>query len=698
MIFTDSPRRVYQRLFRPRSLAVVGASANPGKPGGRLIRNLLQNEYAGTLWAVNPGAPVPGVATVGSVEDLPGTPDLALIAIPAPEVRSVVAALARKGTRAAIVMSAGFGETGPAGKVEEQRLMDLAREAGLTLVGPNCSGFLTPAYAGKFAGILTRPVPGRIDLICGSGATMDFVVEQALVRGLAFSNTVNLGNSIQVGIEEILGLLDHNFGPESARILLLYIEQIKKPADLLRHARSLAEKGCTLVGIKSGVTPAGARAALSHTGAMATPDRAVQALFDKAGIIRVGSKTEMIDIACALTASGGPIRGNRACIVTSAGGPAVMLADELHRQGFDLPALQEKTREQLRAMLPPEATVANPLDCLPSKDGLQTRRILGLLNAEEQQRLDVVVTIDGAAGIVDEGQIFCETLQAARSGPLPIVPVICSATTSAAKLAVFTSEGGVYFDDEVSAGRALGRILNRSHLFTPPKLPPGYDPAAVGAAVSGWTGVASPRVAEAVLTAAGFRLPPQVVVGSPAELERACAQIGYPLALKAAGILHKSEVNGVRLGVSSRREAEQAYAELTAIPGGAGVLVQSMIAGTEVILGAVREVGFGHVVMVGLGGIHAEVLDDAAFGLAPLSTEEALGLIRRIRALPMLLGVRGTKGLSLDALADALVRLSRLVVDAPVITEIDLNPLKGTGDELFAVDARLVLRTGGGNR
>jgi acetyltransferase len=375
-----------------------------------------------------------------------------------------------------------------------------------------------------------------------------------------------------------------------------------------------------------------------------------------------------------------------------------MLADELHRQGFHLPALQEGTREQLRAMLPPEATVANPLDCLPSKDGLRTRRILGLLNADEKQRLDVIVTIDGAAGIVDEGQIFRETLQAARSGPLPIVPVICSATTSAAKLAVFTSEGGVYLDDEVSAGRALGRILNRPHLFPPPKLPPAYDPSAVARAVDGQTGAAAPGVAEAILTAAGFRLPPQVVVGSPAELERACAQIGYPLALKAAGILHKSEVNGVRVGVSSRREAEQAYAELAAIPGGAGVLVQRMIAGTEVILGAVREVGFGHVVMVGLGGIHAEVLDDAAFGLAPLSTEEALGLIRRIRALPMLLGVRGTRGLSLDALADALVRLSRLVVDAPVIAEIDLNPLKGTGDELFAVDARLVLRAGGGSR
>jgi acetyltransferase len=561
----------------------------------------------------------------------------------------------------------------------------------MALVGPNCSGFLTPAYAGKFAGILTRPQPGRIDLICGSGATMDFVVEQALVRGLAFSHAVNLGNSIQIGIEEILGLLDHNFGPESARILLLYIEAIRKPAALLHHARRLAAKGCTLIGIKSGVTPAGARAALSHTGAMATPDRAVQALFDKAGIIRVGSKTEMIDIACVLTAAGGPVAGNRVCVVTSAGGPGVMLADELQRQGFDLPALRQETRRRLRAMLPPEAAVANPIDCLPTKDGPRTRSVLGLLNAEEGQGLDLVVTIDGAPGIVDEGEVFRETLQAARSGPLPIVPVICSATSSAAKLHAFRTQGGVYLDDEVSAGRALGRILHRPRLFAPQARLQGFAPAAVAAAVEGWEGVAAPRAAEAILRAAGFRLPPQRLVHSPAELEAACAQIGFPLVLKVAGILHKSEVDGVRVGVCDRRGAEQAYAELAAIPGAQGVLVQRRIAGVEVILGAVREEGFGHLVMVGLGGIHAEVLDQAAFGLAPFSTAEALGLIRRIRALPLLLGVRGAKGLSPDALADALVRLSRLVAAAPAIAEVDLNPLMGSGEELYAVDARLVV-------
>jgi acetyltransferase len=692
MILTDSPRLVYQRLFFPRSLAVVGASANPAKPGGRLIRNLLQNEYAGTLWAVNPGTPVPGVATVASVDELPEAADLALIAIPALEVRPVIAALARKGTRAAIVMSAGFGETSLAGKAEEQRLLVLAQEAGMTLVGPNCSGFLTPAYAGKFAGILTRPTPGRIDLICGSGAIMDFVVEQALVRGLTFSNTVNVGNSIQVGVEDILGLLDHSFGPASARIILLHIEQIRKPADLLHHARSLVQKGCVLIGIKSGVTPIGARAALSHTGAMATPDHAVQALFDKAGILRVKSRTEMIDIACVLTAAGGPVGGNRACIVTSAGGPGVMLADELHRQGFDLPELQDHTRERLRAMLPPEATASNPIDSLPSKDGPRTRQMLELLNAAEKHRLDVIVTIDGAAGIVDEGEIFRETLRAGRTGALPIVPVISSATTSATKLEAFKAEGGVYLDDEVSAGRALGRILNRPRMFPAPERPQGYDPAAVGSAVSGLNGVVPPHAVEAVLAAAGFRLPPQIVVATAAGLKRVCARIGFPLVLKLVGVLHKSDVNGVRLGVSSRRRAEQVFAELAAIPGAEGVMVQKQVEGTEIILGAVREEGFGHVVMVGVGGIHAEVLNDTVFGLAPLSMGEALTLIRRIRALPLLQGTRGAKGVSLEALADALVRLSLLVVDAPAIAEIDLNPLKGSGDELFAVDARLVMQ------
>ncbi len=687
-----SARQRFRALFHPRSIAVIGASANPLKPGGRLILNLLQNKYAGALWAVNPSASIPGVATVASIEALPACPDLALIAIPAPNVRPALEALARRGARAAIVMSAGFGEMNAAGRAEEQRLLQIAAAAGMTLVGPNCSGFLTSTYAGKFAGILTRPLPGRVDLICGSGAIMDFVVEQATPRGLVFSSTVNLGNSIQVGIEDILELLDHNFDSESARIILLYIERIRAPQRLLRHARSLTAKGCVLAGIKSGVTPAGARAALSHTGAMATPERAVQALFDKAGILRVKSKADLIDLACVLTAAGGPVGGRRAGVVTSAGGPGVMLADELTRQGFVLPPLRRRTRQRLQAVLPPEATLANPLDCLPSKDGPRTKMILGILAEEETQRLDVILTIDGASGLVDEGGIFHETLQASRRGPIPIVPVVSSSTTSTAKLEAFRAEGGAYLTDEVSAGRALGRLLHRPRLHSPATRMAGFDATAVGRAVSGRAGALGLAETEAVLRAAGFRLPPQAVVRTRAGLARACARIGFPLAMKVTGFLHKTDVGGIRLEVSGRRAAERAFAELAAIPGADGVMVQQMVAGPEVILGAVREAGFGHVVMAGLGGIYAEALDAAVFALAPLSAPEALDRLRRLRGRALIEGTRGEKGASLAALARLMARLSLLTQAIPAIAEIDLNPVKGREDALCVVDARLILR------
>ena len=688
---SERARRVYRQLFHPRSIAVVGASNDPRKPGGRLVQNLRRNAYAGRLWAVNPRGRVLDLETVASVAELPDAPELALIVIPAPGVRPALAELAARGAGSAIVMTAGFGEKDTAGREEEQRLRAIADAAGMAVVGPNCSGFLTPTYAGKFAGILTRPRPGTIDLVTGSGALMDFVVEQAATRGVAFSNTVNVGNSMQMGVEDILELLDENFGPDSARIQMLYVERLDKPGKLLRHARSLTRKGCTLVAIKSGVTGAGVRAAASHTGAMATPDTAVEALFRKAGIIRVGSREEMLDVGCALLAARGPIAGRRACIVSSAGGPGVLLADELTRHGFELPPLSGRSRERLRAILPAEASLANPLDCLPSKDGEKTALILRTLQEEEHARLDVIVTIDGHSGIVDEGPILEATLRAAEAGPIPVVPVFSAPTSSAAVLERFKARGGVWFTDEVMAGRALGRLLRRPALWDAPEPPPGYDRASVASALGDARGPLPPDRAAAVLAAAGFHLPDQAVVRTARAAADAAARIGFPVAMKVVGPLHKTEVGGVRLALQNPSEAAAAFAGLAALPGATGALVQAMAEGIELILGAAAEPGFGHVILFGLGGVYAEVLREAAFGLAPLAPGESLELIRGTRLLPVLEGARGRQAVPLDRLAEALTRLSVLVADFPRIREVDLNPLTAAGDRLLAVDARIIL-------
>jgi len=256
----------YRLLFRPDSIAIIGASSDPLKPGGRVLKNIQESGYRGRLWPVNPKADrIMGLPVFADIDRLPQAPDLALISIPAPGVLEALKALATKGNRAVIILTAGFGETGAAGKAAEQQILKLATEFEMTVIGPNCSGFLTPVYAGKFAGIIPTLVPGRIDFVSGSGATVDYVMEQAVSRGLRFSTVVNLGNSIQLGVEDMLELLDKNHGPDSSKIVLLYLEFIRDAPKLLRHVRSLITKGCTVVGIKSGVTAAGAKAAAGRS-------------------------------------------------------------------------------------------------------------------------------------------------------------------------------------------------------------------------------------------------------------------------------------------------------------------------------------------------------------------------------------------------------------------------------------------------
>jgi acetyltransferase len=687
-------KEIYRLLFKPESIAVIGASGNSLKPGGRILKNIREGGYKGRLWPVNPNSPeIMGMPCFADIPALPETPELALISVPAPGVLGALEALAHKGTRAVIILTAGFGETGEEGRAAELEILALTDRYGMKVVGPNCSGFLTPDYAGKFAGIMPKAVPGQVDFVSGSGATVDYVMEQAVCRGLRFSIVVNMGNSIQMGVEDILELLDENHGPESSKTVMLYMEIIRKPHKLLKHVRSMISKGCTFVGIKSGVTTAGAKAAASHTGAMATSDESVQALFDKAGMVRVKSKSELIETACALSALGEAPKGDRACIVTDAGGPGVMLTDELNRNGIEVPSLSEKTIERLQKILPPAASLGNPVDCLPSRNGQQIKAVFDVLCEEESRNLDFAFFVSGNSGMSDNWEIYREILGGKKEWSIPVLPVFSSATTCADLLKKVVDSGNVYFLDEVAAGSAMGKLVNRPVVSDSSVTASGYSREAVGAAMKSSETVLPAESQEKVLEAAGFRLPPQATVSDGAGIPAACEQVGYPVVMKVIGPLHKTDVGGVKVGIRTREEANSAFDELMQIHGAEGVLIQKVVSGVEVILGAVKEEGFGHLVMFGLGGIHTEVLRDVRFALAPLGHDEALNMVRGIRAFPLLEGVRGESGMSLDVLVDYLIRLSLLVEDFPEISEIDLNPVKGTGDDLFVVDAR-ILREG----
>ncbi len=682
---------LYRLLFNPESIAVVGASNEKLKTGGRVTDNIKSNGYKGKLWAINPKSPdVMGLPTFKSIADLPAAPDLAYIAIPAPFVRDALSELALKGTKAVIILTAGFGEKDQKGKEEEERFLEIAKKNNMTLIGPNCSGFLTTCYSGKFAGLIPKLKKGQIDIISGSGATVDYIMEQATMRGLSFSNVVNMGNSIQIGVEDILELVDENFGPENSNLILMYMESVKKPQKLLKHARSLTGKGCTIIGIKSGVTAAGKRAAASHTGAMASPDTAVQALFDKAGIVRVESKADLIEIACAFTAIKGLIKIYRVCIVTDAGGPGVMLSDELGRQGLIQPVLSETTQKKLSEVLPPEAAIGNPIDTLPSRTPEQFDKIFRILDETEKENIDVIFAITGNSGMTDNWKLYESIMNGMDTCTIPIIPIFSSANTCRDMLARIRESGRILFPDEVPVGKALGRLSRKPLLSEPMTLPQDFDRDKIERILKGQGEQLDPEAVKEILAASGLRLPFQKDVFDKADLAAVCKKAGYPLVMKVIGPLHKSDVGGVKTGIPNLEKAEASWDELIKIKDAKGVLIQQMIEGIEVILGAKKEEMFGHLIMFGLGGIYTEALRDVSFALAPLGLEEVLSMISKIKALPILKGIRGQRGISLDVLADYLTRLSLLVYNFPQIEEIDLNPVKGYERDLYVVDSRIV--------
>ncbi len=688
----EPSQSIYQCLFRPRSIAVIGASGDPLKPGGRVFKLILENGYGGSLWPVNPkAAELLGTPVFPSIAALPGPPDLAIVAIPSSMVLAAVTELAEFGSGAVIVLTSGFGEKDEAGKKTEANMRQVADRAGMGLIGPNCSGFLTTAYKGKFAGIVPKLPGGAVDFISGSGATVDYVMECAEVRGLSFGTVINLGNSAQMGVEDLLQLYDENYDQNCARILMLYMESVKKPDLLLRHARSLSQKGCALVGIKSGATSVGSRAAASHTGAMATSDTAVQALFDKAGIIRVSGRGALIDVACVLKAVNGRFSGKRVCVITDAGGPGVMLADELTRGGMELPVLSHQTRTELAKILPPESSIVNPIDALPSRTAKQIGAIIQVLGELERHNLDVIAFLSGDSGLSDNAAIYQAIADASRKSVIPILPMLSSLTSCREKIYDFTLQGNVFFSDEVAMGKAVSRVAGWLEPVDAGDSPADYNRLAIKQALKDRKGALDPATVKQVLLAAGFRPPEQREVFNKDELIAECQQLGFPLAMKVIGPLHKTDVGGVRLGIADEDTALAAWTDLMAIGEATGVLLQPMIDGLEVILGASQEGDFGHLVMFGLGGIHAEVLKDVRFSLAPLAPSEALRMIDGIRSRPLLDGVRGAPGMSIEILTDFLVRLGHLVTDFPEISEIDLNPVKGSADRLYVVDSRIIM-------
>lgn len=682
---------INEQLLHPKSIVVIGGSNNVHKPGGALVRNILQGGYKGTLRIVNPKEDeVQGVKAFHDVKEIPPT-ELAVLVVAARFCPDYVEYLAKeKEVRAFIIISAGFGEETKEGAKMEQKILDICEQYQCALIGPNCIGLLNSHHHSVF----TKPIPSLnpkgADFISGSGATAVFILESGVTKGLAFNSVWSIGNGKQIGIEDVLQYMDEHFDAErDSHIKLLYIENISNPDKLLFHASSLIRKGCRIAAIKAGSSESGSRAASSHTGAIASSDSAVEALFRKAGIVRCYSREELTTAGCIFSVAP-PQPYSSFAIVTHAGGPGVMLTDALSKGGMKVPKLEGPATEELKSQLFAGASVSNPIDILATG----TPEQLGIAIDYCDQRfpeIDAIFVIFGTPGLVQLYTAYDVLHQKIKECHKPIFPILPSVHTAGPEVAEFLKKGHVNFSDEVTLATTLTRVIS-----TPPPAAPeielfGVDVPRIRNIIGSIEedGYVAPDIVHQLLESAGIPMVPEIVSNDKKTLTDFAQKVGYPVVAKVVGPVHKSDVGGVALNIRTPEHLALEFDRMMKIEGATSVMVQKMLKGTELFIGAKYEERFGHVVLCGLGGIFVEVLRDVSSGLAPLSYPEAYSMIRSLRANKIIQGTRGQAGINQQRYAEIIVRLSTLLRFATEIKEMEINPLLADEQNVIAVDARI---------
>ncbi len=685
---------ISQKLLNPKSIVIVGASNDVHKPGGKLVKNLLSSPFKGQIYAVNPKeTEVQGIHCYAKVEDLPEV-DCAILAIAAKYCPATVDVLAKeKNTRGFIIVSAGFGEESKQGAEFEKHITDTINSVGGSLIGPNCTGFLNTNYCGAFDTPIPTLDPHGVDFVTGSGATAVFIKEYGISNGLTFNSVWAVGNSAQMGIEDVLEHLDTTFDPEkSSRVIMLYMEKIGDPKKLLKHSRSLINKGCKIAAIKSGGSAAGSRAASSHTGALATNDAAVDALFRKAGIVRCHNRQDLTTV-CAIFMHP-EVKGKNMAVITHAGGPAVMLTDVLSDNGMDVPHIEGPKADELLSKLFGGSSVGNPIDFLATGTAEQLGTIIDYCE-NEFDNIDCMCVIFGSPGLFANWEVYEVLDQKMKTCKKPIFPILPSIINVKDEIADFIqNKHRINFPEECVFGQALCKVYN-----TPKPQPevveqPEIDVARIRRTIdkcgNGYMEIADYNE---LLDAAGISRKKSVEVSKKEDALAFAKEVGcskdVPLVMKVVGPLHKSDVGGVTLNVKDLDTVSKEFDRLMAIKDTYAVEMYPMLEGTDVYIGAIRDDKFGHQVFFGLGGIFIEVLKDVQSALAPITAAEAKEMLTKLRGYKILQGVRGQEPVNIDLYADQIARVSALVQAAPEIAEMDLNPLLGNPRYVTAVDARI---------
>ncbi len=681
---------INEQLINPKSIVVVGGSNNINKPGGKILKNIIEGDYKGKLYVMNlKESEVQGIKSYTSVEALPKV-DLAIIAIAAKYTSEIVEILTQqKNTKAFIIISAGYSEENHEGKLLEDAIVSKINKVGGALIGPNCTGIMNSNHHSIFTEPIPKLDPKGIDFISGSGATACFILESGIPKGLSFSSVYTVGNSAQIGVEEILEYLDNSYVEgKSSKAKLLYIETIGNPQKLLKHASSLIRKGCRIAAIKAGSSEAGSRAASSHTGALANSDLAVDVLFRKAGIVRCYGREELMTVAGIFMHPF--LSGKNIAIITHAGGPAVMLTDALSNGGLKVPSIEGSVADELLTHLYPGSSVSNPIDFLATGTAEQLGTIIDYVD-QKMPKIDGMVVIFGTPGLVRIFDVYDLLDNKMKSCKKPIFPVLPSTLTAREEVDAFLGKGRINFPDEVNLGRALAKTF-----FTPYPAPekadmPDVDIARIRSIIdfAKEEGYLKPNEIQALLEAVDIPHAGEAVVDTVEKAIAGANKLGFPLVMKVVGPVHKSDVGGVALNITNEDEVSAEFDRMMQIKDTTAILMQPMLSGTELFVGSKYEDKFGHLVLCGMGGIFIEVLKDISAALAPIELNEAYRMIRNLKSYKIIEGVRGQDGINEEAFAKVIYRLSTLVFYAPEIVEMDLNPLLGSKDKVVAVDARI---------
>jgi acetyl coenzyme A synthetase (ADP forming)-like protein len=680
-------------FFEPRGVAVVGANRERGRIGSEVLHNLIDAGCSVPVYPVHPhGGEMFGRQAYTRTTDIPGVVDLAVIVVPAAQVLSVVDDCITKGVKALVVISAGFGEVGAEGRALEAALLDKVRAAGVRMVGPNCMGLLNtdPLVNLNATFSPVYPPAGGVAMSTQSGALGLAILDYARRLELGISTFVSVGNKADVSSND---LIQYWADDPRTQVILLYLESFGNPRKFSQIARRVAREK-PIVAVKSGRSASGARAASSHTGALASSDAVVDALFEQAGVIRTNTLEELFDVATLLAHQPVPT-GRRVAILTNAGGPGILAADACEAQGLELPSLSDDTIAELRSFLPAAASVGNPVDMIASATAESYGRALTALLRDE--RVDSVLVIFIPPLVTHPDDVARAIRTASHAAPhKPVLGIFMSAQGAASLLKPIPC-----FEFPESAAVALARATTYGEWrATPAEEPPSIAidtsaaRAVVDRAVARGGGWLTPEEAQALMVAAGVPVPTGVAVTSEQDAVDAAAWIGGTVVLKAVGptILHKTEVGGVRVGLMGESAVRSAWQDMQSRLGEAmtGGLIQAMVGGgVEMLVGVTDDPIFGSVMACASGGVLAELLNDADFRLHPLTERDADTMINALRGAALLKGHRGGAPADIPALKDVLLRISALVTACPEVQELDINPLRVMSRGAHALDVRV---------